>query len=54
MHNMYVYCIQMLSLYPLHQGGLCKDYSYSPEIISCSMLTDNENVFGYITEKDGR
>ena len=28
--------------YPLHHGGLCKDYCYSPEFISCSMLTDND------------
>ena len=26
----------------LTHSGLCKDYSYSSEIISCSMLTDNE------------
>ena len=39
MHNIYV---SYISLYPLHHGGLCKDYSYSPEIISCSMLTDND------------
>ena len=42
MQNMSVSCIERLSLYPLHHGGLCKDYSYSPEIISCSMLTDND------------
>ena len=51
---MYVLCIERLSFYPLHHGGLCKDYSYSPEIISCSMLTDNDECIGYITEKDGR
>ena len=34
-------CIICL-LYPLHHGGLCEDYSYSSEIISCSMLTDND------------
>ena len=32
----------MLSLYPLHHDGMCKDYSYSPEIISFSMLADND------------
>ena len=36
MHN-----VVRLSLYPLHHGGLCKNYSHSPEIISCSMQTDN-------------
>ena len=41
MHN--VSCIVRLSLYPLHHGGLCKNYmyAYSPEIISCSMQTAN-------------
>ena len=55
MHNMYVSCIERLSFYPQHHSGLCKDYSYSPEIILCSMLTNkDECIRVYITEKDGR
>ena len=35
-------CIKRSSLYPLHHGGHCRDYSYLSEIISCSVLTDND------------
>ena len=35
-------CIERLLFYPLHHGGLFKDYLYSPEIILCSMLTNND------------
>ena len=54
---MYDSCIERLSFNPQHHCGLCKVYSYSPEIISCSMLTDNDEcirAYTHVTEKDGR